>query len=119
MEGCLIGPEVNIGAYCQIDRGVVIPFCTRIGNGVWVYKGVEMTGSDIFVGPGVRFTNDKYPENNNPDWKPERTIIRSRVSIGAGAIILPGIELDRECRIAAGAIVTKDVPAGELVKGKW
>lgn len=42
MEGCLIGPDVNVGAYCQIDRGVVIPYATRIGNGVWVYRGVEL-----------------------------------------------------------------------------
>lgn len=118
-EGCIIGAGASIGSYCQIDTGVHIPALTRIGNGVWVFQGVEFLGPDCFIGPGVRFTNDKYPSNNKPDFVPEKTLIGARASIGAAAVILPGITLGEKCLIGAGAIITKDVPAGAIIKGKW
>lgn len=70
-------------------------------------------GDDVFIGPRVTFTNDKYPPS--PDWLV--TTVGDRASIGAGAIILPGLTLGEGCMIGAGAVVTKDVPAGETWVG--
>ena len=118
MKDCTIGAECSIGAYCQIDEGVRIPKLTRIGNGVWVFRGVHLE-PDVFIGRGVRFTNDKYPRNRKRNWTPEVTNIETGVAIGAGAIILPGVRIGYGAIIGAGAIVTKDVPYLKIVKGKW
>ena len=72
-------------------------------------------GNNVFIGPRVTFTNDKQPPSFGKHWA--RTIVEDFVSIGAGAIILPGVTLHKECLIGAGAVVTKSVPAGETWVG--
>lgn len=91
-----IGDRVSIGKRCRIQAFAFIPTGVRIGN-------------DVFIGPHVCFTNDKYPPSN--EW--EVTIVEDFVSIGAGAVILPGVTLGAGCKIGAGAVVTKNVPKGE------
>lgn len=95
-----IGDRVSIGKNCRIQAFSFIPTGVRIGDGV-------------FIGPHVCFTNDKYPPSE--EWA--ITIVCDGVSIGAGAIILPGVTLNRNCKIGAGAVVTKDVPEGETWVG--
>lgn len=95
-----IGDRVKIGNRCRIQAFCFIPTGVRIGN-------------DVFLGPRVTFTNDKHPPS--PDWL--ITTVGDNVSIGAGAVILPGLTLHDGCKIGAGAIVTKDVPAGETWVG--
>lgn len=94
-----IGQDVPIGGGCKIQAFTFIPTGVSIGN-------------NVFIGPRVTFTNDKYPPG---EWS--KTIVEDFVSIGAGAIILPGITLGRGCMIGAGAVVTKSVPAGEVWVG--
>lgn len=95
-----IADKVRIGDRCKIQAFVFIPEGVRIGN-------------DVFIGPRVCFTNTKHPPS------PERliTIVEDFVSIGAGAVILPGVTLRRGSRVGAGAVVTKDVQEGVLVLG--
>lgn len=95
-----IGDRVSIGDRCRVQAFCFIPTGVRIGN-------------DVFLGPHVVFTNDKHPPSN--EW--QITIVEDGVSIGAGAIILPGITLGMNCRVGAGSVVTKNVPAGVLVYG--
>lgn len=95
-----IGDNVKIGDRCRIQAFTFIPTGVTIGN-------------DVFLGPRVTFTNDKYPPSK--EWKD--TIVFDGVSIGAGAIILPGITLGKGCKIGAGAVVTKDVPEEETWVG--
>jgi acetyltransferase-like isoleucine patch superfamily enzyme len=71
----------------------------------------------VFVGPSVICTDDKYPRVNNPNYQAAPPVIEDDVNIGAGAVILPGIRLGAGCTIGAGAVVTKDVPAGETWVG--
>ena len=79
----------------------------------------------VFVGPSVSFTNDKYPRSINPDgtlkssedWDVSETVVKYGASIGANATILCGVILGEWCMVAAGAVVTKDVPAYTLVAG--
>lgn len=95
-----IGDHVSIGERCKIQAFSFIPTGVRIGN-------------DVFIGPRVTFTNDKYPPSS--DWS--ITIVGNNVSIGAGAVILPGVTLGPGCKIGAGAVVTKNVDAGVTVVG--
>ena len=76
---------------------------------------------NVFVGPNVTFTNDKYPKSRRHENKVIKfgeTIIGANTSIGAGAVILPDIKIGENKTIAAGAIVTKDVPSNSLVIGR-
>lgn len=109
-----IGDGCTIHAPVWIGDGVVIGRGTRVEAFAFLPPGVQI-GENVFVGPHVCFTNDKYPPGDRSEWLP--TIVEDGVSIGAGAVILPGITLGRGCRIAAGAVVTKDVAPGELSFG--
>jgi UDP-2-acetamido-3-amino-2,3-dideoxy-glucuronate N-acetyltransferase len=91
-----IGPKVEIGENCLIEAFVFIP------------EGIHL-GQNVFLGPRVTFTNDLYPPSFGKSWA--ETWVGDNVSIGAGAIILPGIEIGSNAKIGAGAVVTKDVPA--------
>lgn len=76
-----------------------------------------MIGDNVFIGPHVVFTNDKYPPSEGA-WKTgPPTIVEDYVSIGANATILPGVTIGRSARVGAGAVVTKDVKPGMLVVG--
>lgn len=119
-SGAVIGQRVSIGQGCFIDCGAVIGEGSRIQNHVSVYDGVWI-GKDVFVGPHVVFTNDFFPRANSPNWR-ETTFRKTRIedgaSIGAGAVILCGITIGVDAMIAAGALVTRDVAPGTVVKSK-
>ena len=95
-----IGNRVSIGNNCKVQAFSFIPTGVRIGN-------------NVLIGPRVTFTNDKHPPSG--EW--EITVVEDHVSIGAGAIILSGLTLGNGCRIGAGAVVTKNVPSGEVWVG--
>ena len=97
-----IGDGVHIGNHCWIEPFVFIPTGVKIGN-------------NVFLGPRVTFTNDKFPPSDREDW--QCTLVMDNASIGAGAVILPGIIIGAGARIGAGAVVTKNVPAGETWVG--
>ncbi|RLF32574.1 MAG: N-acetyltransferase, partial [Thermoplasmata archaeon] len=69
-------------------------------------------------GPGVVFTNDKYPQRLRKDYVPEGAILEKGVSIGANSVILPGVKIGEGAFVAAGSIVTKDIPPWSLVKSR-
>jgi acetyltransferase-like isoleucine patch superfamily enzyme len=89
-----------------------------------IYHGVEIEDG-VFIGPGACFTNDHFPRaitpdgklKGNDDWQLGRSKVRYGASIGAGVIILPGITVGRFAMVAAGAVVTHDVPNFGLVMG--
>lgn len=116
LPNAVIGAGCNICSHCFIENDVVVGDRVTIKSGVQLWDGLRV-GSDVFIGPNVTFTNDKYPRSGNPDFLPEQTVIERGASIGAGAVILPGIKIGRHAMIAAGAVVTRDVPEGKLVKG--
>ncbi len=119
-----------IGENCIIGKGVYIDFDVAIGNnvkiqnGVYVYHGVTVQDS-VFLGPGVILTNDNQPRAINPDsslksdadWKVSPILIQRGASVGAGAIVLPGVTVGTFAMIGAGSVVTRDVPAHGLAYG--
>lgn len=112
----------HIGAGCILSKNVYIDFEVRIGdrvkvqNNVSVYNGVTI-GDDVFVGPMVIFTNDLRPRAFDPDWSITGTMIEDGASLGAGCLIVCGNTVGKYAMVAAGAVVTRDVPPHALVMG--
>ena len=115
-----INPECEIGEGCSIHSHVWIGGRVKIGDAVsvqafaYIPDGVTIE-DQVFLGPRVTFTNDKRPPSYGAAWAD--TLVREWASIGAGAIILPGVTIGRNARIGAGSVVTKDVPDGETWVG--
>lgn len=123
-EGACLGANCIVGKGAYIDLDVSIGDNVKIQNGVCVYHGVTVENG-VFLGPGVILTNDKLPRAINPDgslksdadWEVSPTLIERGASIGAGAVILPGVTVGEFAMVGAGSVVTRDVPAHGLVYG--
>lgn len=112
-----------IGERCSLGQNVVVMPGTRLGNNVKVqnnvsiYEGVECE-DDVFLGPSMVFTNVTNPRSHvSRKHEYRRTLVRQGASVGANATVICGYELGQYCFIAAGAVVTGDVPAYALVAG--
>jgi UDP-2-acetamido-3-amino-2,3-dideoxy-glucuronate N-acetyltransferase len=124
LYGCAIGEGSRVGPFVEIQRGVQIGRNCKISSHSFLCEGVSL-GDGVFIGHGVLFTNDRSPRACNEDgsiqkdgdWTLEKTVVEDGVSIGSGALILPGVRLERDSLIGAGAVVTRDVPAGSTVAG--
>lgn len=118
LDGAKVGSHCNICDHTFVESGAVIGNRVTIKNGVSVWDKVTIEDS-VFVGPHAVFTNHLTPrafiKRGRQAWTP--TLIRQGATIGAGAIILCGIEIGEYALIAAGAVVTKNVPAYAIVKG--
>jgi UDP-2-acetamido-3-amino-2,3-dideoxy-glucuronate N-acetyltransferase len=117
MTGSKIGCNCNLGQNVVISPDVRVGDGVKIQNNVSVYTGVELE-DDVFCGPSVVFTNVINPRSHierKNEYK--RTLVRQGASIGANATIVCGVILGRYCFVAAGAVVTKDVPDYALVIG--
>lgn len=114
--GCLIGERVSIGTYTEIGTYSVIGESTRIGMGVFMPNRSHV-GRYVFIGPKVTFTDDKYPDVTKANYRPRPPIIKDHASIGAGAVILPGVVIGEGAKVGAGSVVTKDVDPYTTVLG--
>jgi len=119
---CVVLPNAQIGADVNICANVFIENDVTVGNRVTIKCGVQLWDGttledDVFIGPNVTFTNDKFPQSMRPPTEFARTIVRRGASIGANATILPGITIGRYAMVAAGAVVTRDVPPHTIVRG--
>ena len=113
---CKIGDNCNICSHCLIENDVVIGNNVTIKCGVQIWDGITLE-DDVMVGSNVTFTNDMYPRSKNREWRLLRTKVCKGATIGAGATIMPGITIGERAFVAAGSVVTKDIPAGELWMG--
>jgi UDP-2-acetamido-3-amino-2,3-dideoxy-glucuronate N-acetyltransferase len=125
MGGVSIGTNCNIGEHSFLETGVQIGNDVTIKNGNQLWDGVTLQDG-AFVGPGVLFTNDRYPRSPRLSQAHARyqdrswllpTLVEEGASIGAGAVILPGVTIGRFAMIGAGALVTSVVPAYALMVG--
>ncbi|MBI5538880.1 MAG: N-acetyltransferase [Bacteroidia bacterium] len=110
-----IGNNCNICAHTFIENDVVIGNNVTVKCGVYVWDGITIE-DNVQLGPNVTFTNDKYPRAKQ-SFELKRTIVRKNASIGAGAVLLCGIEIGANSMIGAGAVVTKDIPPFTLWVG--
>ena len=111
-EKCSLGQNVNVANNVKIGNGV------KIQNNVSVYEGVELEDY-VFCGPSMVFTNDLTPRSKYPKGAEgyKRTLVEYGATIGANATIVCGNTLGAWSMIAAGAVVTKDVPSYALMAG--
>lgn len=117
MKNCKIGEECNIGQNVVISPDVVLGNGVKIQNNVSVYTGV-ICEDDVFLGPSCVFTNVINPRSfisRKDEYK--KTIIKKGASIGANATIVCGNNIGKYAFVAAGAVVTKDIPDYALVMG--
>lgn len=123
-EDARIGAGCILGTGVYVDTGVEIGARCKIQNGVYLYHGVTVEDG-VFLGPRATTTNDLRPRAIFPDgrsrgpndWTVTRTRICYGASVGAGAVIVCGVTIGRFAMVAAGAVVTRDVPDHGLVRG--
>lgn len=126
MEGAVVGGGCNIGGHAFIERGARVGDGVVIKNHVCVWEGVVIEDA-AFIGPNVLFTNDRFPRSRhlpqaaaryqNPlNWLAP-TRVEYGASLGAGAVVVCGVTIGRFATVAAGAVVTADVPPRRLVAG--
>lgn len=111
-EDTEVRPDTRIGSYSVLDGKVKVGSKVSIQTGVYL-PPFTVIEDEVFLGPYVKVTNDKYPPSN----RLRGVIIRQGAIIGAGAILIAGIEIGEEAVIAAGAVVTRDVKPGVVVAG--
>jgi len=113
--GARVGADCVLGNNVYIDEDVVIGDRVKVQNGVSVYNGVQLD-DEVFVGPAVAFTNDRFPRATG-EWEVVETKVRRGASIGANATVVCGVDVGSYAMVAAGAVVTRDVADHELVAG--
>jgi len=117
LPGVKIGKNCIFGQNCQVANDVVIGSNVKVQNNVSIYTGTVIE-DDVFLGPSCVLTNVTNPRSQvNRHSLYEKTLIRRGATIGANATIVCGVTLGRYCFIAAGSVVTKDVPDYALVMG--
>ncbi|HRD56450.1 MAG TPA: acyltransferase [Ferruginibacter sp.] len=116
LEAAQIGNNCNINCHTFIENDVVIGDRVTIKAGVFLWDGIRIA-NNVFIGPNVSFTNDKYPRSKKYPDKFQLTIIEEGVSIGANATILGGLTIGKFALIGAGSVVTKNIPPYSLVYG--
>ncbi len=124
LYGCDIGDECNIGSFVEIRKQVTVGRNCKIQAFAFIPEGVTIEDG-VFIGPHTCFTNDRFPRAVNSDgslqtvsdWTIVPTRVRRGASIGANATILCGITIGEGALVAAGAVVTKDVPDYAIVAG--
>lgn len=113
-----IGKNCSLGQNVNVSNNVVIGNNCKIQNNVSVYEGVELEDG-VFCGPSCVFTNDLTPRALYPKGSAayKKTVVKEGASIGANATVVCGHIIGKYAMIAAGAVVTKDVPDYALVAG--
>lgn len=123
-EGAVVGPGCIIGKGVYVGADVSVGANCKVQNYSCLYEGVTLEDG-VFIGPEVVFTNDRFPRAINPDgtiksaddWHVGRSVVRYGAAVGSRSVIVPGVTIGRWALIAAGAVVTKDVPDHALVIG--
>ena len=117
-KGAKIGKKCSFGQNVNVANNVVIGDNVKIQNNVSVYEGVTLEDG-VFCGPSCVFTNDLTPRAKYPKGSENfvKTLVKEGASIGANATVVCGHTVGKCSMVAAGAVVTKDVPDYTLVAG--
>jgi acetyltransferase-like isoleucine patch superfamily enzyme len=115
-ERAVVGEDSVVGRGSAVDNDVTIGARVRIQTGCYItaYSTIE---DDAFIAPGVTLTNDNTMARHPGDYEIRGATLRRACRVGGGVVLLPGIEVGEEAFVAAGAVVTRDVPARAVVMG--
>jgi UDP-2-acetamido-3-amino-2,3-dideoxy-glucuronate N-acetyltransferase len=116
LSGAVIGADCNICDHTFIEGKVTLGDRVTVKCGVYLWDGVAVE-DDVFIGPAAVFTNDLRPRSGQHRGEFIRTLLCRGASVGAGAVLLPGIQIGRWAMVGAGAVVTRSVPDHALVVG--
>jgi UDP-2-acetamido-3-amino-2,3-dideoxy-glucuronate N-acetyltransferase len=124
LYGCTIGDGTRIGAFVEIQKNAVIGASCKISSHTFICEGVTIE-DECFIGHHVCFINDRYPRatalggqlQTEEDWKVVPIRVCQGASIGSGAVIMCGVTIGKGALVGAGAVVTRDVPAHQIVAG--
>jgi len=117
MKGAEIGEQCSLGQNVVVMPGVVLGRNVKVQNNVSIYEGVRCE-DDVFLGPSAVFTNVLNPRSHvsrKHEYRP--TLVKRGASVGANATVVCGHDLGEYAFVAAGAVVTRNVPAFALVAG--
>lgn len=122
--GARVGADCVVGRGVYVGEGVVVGDRCKIQNDALLYEGLTV-GDGVFIGPAAVFANDRQPRAVTPDgalrtaddWTLSETVVEDGASIGARAVIVPPRRIGAWSMVAAGAVVTRDVPPHALVAG--
>lgn len=126
--GVIVGDQAQvrertvIGERSVIGRGSTVDFATRVGDRVSIQTLVYLTAEglvedDVFIGPGVTTTNDDTMSRHPKGERLRGPVLRRACRLGGGVVLTPGVEVGEEAFVAAGALVTRDVPPRAVVMG--
>jgi UDP-2-acetamido-3-amino-2,3-dideoxy-glucuronate N-acetyltransferase len=118
LPGAVIGANCNVNSHCFVENDVVLGDNVTIKCGNYLWDGLTLEDG-VFIGPNVTFANDRYPRSKQYPDVFARTVVKKGASIGAAAVILPGITIGEGAMVGAGALVAKDVPAHSVVRGDY
>ena len=118
LPGAVIGADCNICDHAFIETGARIGDRVTVKNAVLIWDGVTVE-DDVFLGPNVVFTNDLRPRAHIKKTREELTptLVRRGATLGAGVTVVCGTTIGEHAFVAAGSVVTKDVPAHAMVAG--
>jgi acetyltransferase-like isoleucine patch superfamily enzyme len=115
-ERAVIGEGTVVGRGSAVDNDVTIGSRVRIQTGCYL-TAYSMIEDDVFVAPHVMLTNDHTMGRHGPEREIRGAVLRRACRVGGGAVLLPGVEVGEEAFVAAGAVVTEDVPPRAVVMG--
>ena len=116
LAGAKIGRDCNICDHTFIEGDVVIGDRVTVKCGVQLWDGVRIE-DDVFIGPNATFTNDGFPRSKHRPAAFLTTLVKKGASIGANATILPGVTIEENVMVGAGAVITHNVPRNAIVVG--
>jgi acetyltransferase-like isoleucine patch superfamily enzyme len=115
-ERASLGSGTLIGRGSCVDNDVVVGARVRVQTDVYL-TAFSVVEDDVFVGPGVRTTNDDTMGRHDAGYELRGAVLRRACRVGGGVVLCPGVEIGEEAFIAAGAVVTRDVPARGVAMG--
>lgn len=115
MAGARVGADCNVCDHTFIENGACVGDRVTIKSGVYLWAGTVIE-DDVFIGPQATFTNDRFPRSRRP-WTCEGITVRRGATIGAGAVLLPGVNIGAAAMVGAGAVVVSDVEPACVVVG--
>lgn len=121
-DQCHVRERSRIGESSVIGRGSAVDNDVVVGDRVKVQTGVYLTAfstveDDVFLGPGASTTNDDTMARHGPEYKLRGATLRRACRVGGSVVLTPGVEIGEEAFVAAGAVVTRDVPARGVAMG--